>query len=32
MSDNKNEEKMTGNKGEWAEIYAFMKLLSQGRV
>jgi len=32
MSDNKNEEKMVGNKGEWSEIYAFMKLLSQGRV
>lgn len=32
MSDNKNEEKMAGNKGEWSEIYAFMKLLSQGRV
>lgn len=26
------EGKMTGNKGEWSELYAFMKLLSQGRV
>ena len=24
--------KMSGNKGEWSELYAFMKLLSQGRV
>ena len=23
--------KMSGNKGEWSELYAFMKLLSQGR-
>ena len=23
---------MSGNKGEWSELYAFMKLLSQGRV
>ena len=29
---NKNEGKMSGNKGEWSELYAFMKLLSQGRV
>lgn len=24
--------KMSGNKGEWSELYAFMKLLSEGRV
>ena len=24
--------KMTGNKGEWSELYTFLKLLSQGRV
>lgn len=24
--------KMSGNKGEWSELYVFMKLLSQGRV
>ncbi len=24
--------RMSGNKGEWAELYAFMKLLSEGRV
>ncbi len=24
--------KMSGNKGEWSELYAFMKLLSQGRM
>lgn len=24
--------KMSGNKGEWSELYAFMKLLSQGKV
>lgn len=24
--------KMSGNKGEWSELYAFMKLLSQGHV
>lgn len=24
--------KMSGNKGEWSELYTFMKLLSQGRV
>lgn len=29
---NKNDGKMSGNKGEWSELYAFMKLLSQGRV
>lgn len=29
---NKNDRKMSGNKGEWSELYAFMKLLSQGRV
>ena len=23
---------MTGNKGEWSELYAFLKLLSEGRV
>lgn len=23
---------MSGNKGEWSEVYAFMRLLSQGRV
>lgn len=27
-----NEGRMSGNKGEWSELYAFMKLLSQGRV
>lgn len=27
-----NETRMSGNKGEWSELYAFMKLLSQGRV
>lgn len=26
------EKRMSGNKGEWSELYAFMKLLSQGRV
>ncbi|MCM1172574.1 MAG: HpaII family restriction endonuclease [Clostridium sp.] len=26
------DKKMSGNKGEWSELYAFMKLLSQGRV
>lgn len=25
-------EKMSGNKGEWSELYAFMKLLAQGRL
>ena len=29
---NKKEGKMSGNKGEWSELYALMKLLSQGRV
>lgn len=29
---NNNECKMTGNKGEWSEMYAFLRLLSQGRV
>lgn len=30
---NKNDNgRMSGNKGEWSELYAFMKLLSQGRV
>ena len=29
---NKKEGKMSGNKGEWSELYAFMKLLSQARV
>ncbi len=24
--------RMSGNKGEWSELYAFMKLLSEGRV
>ena len=28
----KNDGKMSGNKGEWSELYAFLKLLSQGRV
>lgn len=28
----KNDGRMSGNKGEWSELYAFMKLLSQGRV
>lgn len=29
----KNKEvRMSGNKGEWSELYVFMKLLSQGRV
>ena len=23
---------ITGNKGEWSELYAFLKLLSQGDV
>jgi len=32
MMSNKNDRKMSGNKGEWSELYAFMKLLSQGRV
>lgn len=25
-------DKMSGNKGEWSELYAFLKLLSRGRV
>lgn len=25
-------EKMSGNKGEWSELYVFLKLLSQGKV
>lgn len=25
-------ERMSGNKGEWSELYAFLKLLSQGRI
>ena len=29
---NNNNAKMVGNKGEWAELYVFMHLLSQGRV
>lgn len=29
---NGNDKRMSGNKGEWSELYAFMKLLSQGRV
>lgn len=29
---NKKDGKISGNKGEWSELYAFMKLLSQGRV
>lgn len=28
----KNDKKMLGNKGEWSELYVFMKLLSQGRI
>lgn len=31
-SMNNKEIRMSGNKGEWSELYAFMKLLSQGRV
>ena len=31
MAD-KNDVRMSGNKGEWSELYAFLKLLSQGRV
>lgn len=31
MAD-KKDGRMSGNKGEWSELYAFMKLLSQGRV
>lgn len=29
---NQNDRKMSGNKGEWSELYVFLKLLSQGRV
>ena len=29
---NNNDGKMAGNKGEWSELYAFLRLLSQGRV
>ena len=29
---NSNDGKMAGNKGEWSELYAFLRLLSQGRV
>jgi hypothetical protein len=29
---NNRDERMSGNKGEWSELYVFMKLLSQGRV
>ena len=25
-------DRMSGNKGEWSELYAFLKLLSQGRI
>ena len=28
----KESNRMSGNKGEWSELYAFLKLLSQGRV
>ena len=31
MAEKKNKG-MSGNKGEWSELYTFMKLLSQGRV
>lgn len=31
MGNNENG-RMSGNKGEWSELYTFMKLLSQGRV
>ena len=27
-----NEYKMSGNKGEWSELYVFFKLLSEGKV
>lgn len=30
--EDRNGGKMSGNKGEWSELYAFLKLLSQGRV
>lgn len=29
---NNSDGRMAGNKGEWSELYAFLKLLSQGRV
>ena len=29
---NSEKGRMSGNKGEWSELYTFMKLLSQGRV
>ena len=29
---NNSDGKMAGNKGEWSELYAFLRLLSQGRV
>ena len=25
-------DRMSGNKGEWSELYAFLKLLADGRV
>lgn len=31
MSNNESKT-MSGNKGEWSELYAFLKLLSQGRI
>lgn len=31
MTDN-NKKGMSGNKGEWSELYTFMKLLSAGRI
>ena len=31
MEDN-NTKPMTGNKGEWSEIYTLFKLLADGRV
>ena len=27
-----NKKEMTGNKGEWSELYAFFKLLSEGKI
>ena len=30
--EEKSKKGMSGNKGEWSELYAFLKLLSQGRV
>ena len=29
---NKQDKGMSGNKGEWSELYTFLKLLSQGRI